>query len=189
MTFARDNQWRGVVVESFARESDAEAAVRALRDAGFSTDAISVVARDESRAQTVAEDAGANDTGSDVAKGAGIGALTGAGLGALGGVLVGATALAIPGIGIVLAGPLAAVLGGVGAGGLTGGLAGALAGLGVSDDEARTYQERLEAGDIIVAVAAGDREWEAREILRGGHYRRADATDLPDTDRIVYRPS
>ena len=189
MTLARDNQWRGVVVESFARASDAEAAIRALRDAGFSTDAISVVARDENRAQRVADDAGATDTGADVGKGAGIGALTGAGLGALAGVLAGATALAIPGVGIVLAGPLAAVLGGVGAGGLTGGLAGALAALGVSDDEARAYQERLEAGEIIVAVAAGDREWQAREILREAAYHRTDVTDRPETDRTGYRPS
>ena len=170
-----------VVVESFASVAEAERAVRELRDAGFSPDAISVVARDQERAQAVSD-----DTGADTAKGAGIGALTGAGLGALGGLLLGATALAIPGIGIVVAGPLAALLGGAGIGGVTGGLAGALAGLGVSDDEAEHYQKRLEAGDIVVAVAAGEREWDARQILKGDGYReevgyrRAEVTEVRD---------
>ncbi len=94
-------------------------------------------------------------------------------LGALGGLLLGATALTISGIGLVIAGPLAAVLGGAGIGAVTGGLAGALAGLGVSEDDARQYEERVEAGDILVVVAAGEREAEARWILEGGAYEPA----------------
>lgn len=174
MTFDRYRQEGGIVVESYAGESDAERAVRALRDAGFGADDVSIVARDEGRAEAVAQ-----DTGTDTAEGAGIGAATGGVLGALGGLLVGATALTIPGVGIVLAGPLAAVLGGAGIGAVTGGLAGALAGLGVSEDDAERYQQRVEAGDILVVVAAGDREAEARRILKGGGYaptRREDRT-------------
>lgn len=161
MAYDRGTVTGGLVLASFARQADAETAVRGLMDAGFGADEISVVAREESRAREVAD-----DTGADVAKGAGIGAATGGVLGALAGLLVGATALAIPGIGVVVAGPLAAVLGGAAAGGVTGGLAGALAGAGVSKDEAERYQERIEAGDIVVAVAAGGREAEARRVLR-----------------------
>ena len=182
MVLDRDTRPDGLVVQSFASESDAEAALLALRDAGFSPDAVSVMARDEGRAREVAD-----DTGADTATGAGIGAATGAGLGALGGLLVGATALAIPGIGIVVAGPLAAVLGGAGVGGVTGGLAGALAALGVSDDDAKRYEERLEAGDIVIAVAAGDRERQAWQILHGGTYGRAGMTPVADADTAVDR--
>ncbi len=160
MTFDRYRRAGGVVVGNFRNESDAEAAVRALQNAGFGADEVSIVAQDRGRARDVAE-----GTGADVGEGAGIGAATGGALGALGGLLVGATALTIPGIGLVIAGPLAAILGGAGVGAITGGLAGALAGLGVSDEEARQYQERFEAGDILVVVAAGDREAEARRIL------------------------
>ena len=153
----------GLVLASYSNVRDAEAAVRALIDASFGADDISIIARDEGRAQQVAD-----DTGADVGKGAGIGALTGGVLGALAGLLVGATALTIPGIGIVIAGPLAAILGGAGIGAVGGGLIGALTAAGVSEDEARYYHDRLEAGDVVVAVAAGDREVRARDILRAG---------------------
>ena len=182
MAFDRDTRPDGVVVQSFAHEADAEAALRALREAGFSPDAVSVMARDAGRAREVAD-----DTGADTATGAGIGAATGAGLGALGGLLVGATAVGIPGLGILVAGPLAAVLGGAGIGGVTGGLAGALAALGVSDDDAKRYEERVEAGEILIAVAAGDREREAREILHGGSSGRAGMTAVADADTSVDR--
>ena len=165
MTFDRYKEQGGIVVQSYGSESGAERAVRSLQDAGFGSDEISIIAKDEGRAQGIAQ-----DTGTDTAEGAGIGAATGGVLGALGGLIVGATALTIPGIGLVIAGPLAAVLGGAGIGAVTGGLAGALAGLGVSKDDAQQYQERVEAGDILIVVAAGRREAEARRILEGGSY-------------------
>ena len=163
MTFTNARRQGGLVIQAFARQADAEAAVRALLDAGFRQDDISIVAQERGRAQDVAD-----DTGADVATGAGIGAATGGVLGALGGLLLGATALTIPGIGIVVGGPLAVALAAGGTGAVTGGLAGALAGWGVSEEEARHYQERLEAGDILVVVAAGEREVEARRILGAG---------------------
>lgn len=156
----RENRPKGLVIKTFAREDDAERAVRALLDAGLTQDQISIVAKERGRAQQVAE-----ETGTETAKGAGIGAATGGLLGGLAGLLVGAASLAIPGIGVVVAGPLAVALSGAAAGGLTGGLAGALTGWGLSKDEADQYQQRLEAGDILVVVAAGDREPEARRIL------------------------
>lgn len=160
MTASQRTDYSGVVVENFADQRRAERAVQALVDAGFTANEISVVAQDRERAEAVAD-----DTGQDVAEGAGIGAATGGVLGGITGLLLGATALAIPGIGVVVAGPLAAILGGAGIGAVGGGIAGALAGLGVSDDDAERYRERYEAGDILVVVAAGARESEARMIL------------------------
>jgi hypothetical protein len=160
---AESTRYEGVVVQGYGNESDAEMAVRELYDAGFTADEISVVARDDESAATVA-----GATGDDVAAGTGIGAVTGGVLGGIVGLLVGAAALAIPGIGIVVAGPLAATLGGAGLGAITGGVAGALASIGVSGEEARHYHERYEAGEILVVVAASDREHEARRILGSG---------------------
>ncbi|MGE3913474.1 MAG: general stress protein [Chloroflexota bacterium] len=156
----------GLVLASYGTTGEAEAAVRSLTAAGFSSDDVSVIARDEERAEQVSERTGS--TGTDIGKGTGIGALAGGALGALGGLLAGATALAIPGVGIVLAGPLAAILGAAGAGAVSGGLIGALVAAGVSEGEAEHYKQRLEAGDVVVAVAAGNREAEARDILRSG---------------------
>ena len=173
----------GLVLASFTNIRDAENAVRALRDAGFGGDDISIIARDEGRAQQVAETGG----GADVGMGTGIGAATGGILGALGGLLVGATALTIPGIGIVLAGPLAAVLGGAGLGAVGGGLVGALSTAGASRDEAEHYHNRLEAGDIVVAVAAGGREDLARDILRGGLSFGRDVAARGDHDTTTYQ--
>ena len=48
-----------------------------------------------------------------------------------------------------------------------GGLVGGLVGMGIPEDEAKVYNERLEAGDIVVSVVAGSREAEARQILQG----------------------
>ena len=154
---------RDVVVQNFHTEVDAENAIRALLDAGFTPDQISVVAHDKDRSQVVVD-----ETEEEVATGAGIGAVTGGVLGGIIGLLVEAAALAIPGIGIVIAGPLAAALGGAGVGAITGGIAGALAALGVTEDEAQRNQEHFEAGDILVIVDAGDRAREAREILETG---------------------
>lgn len=178
MDAMRGHRDGGLVLASYSDARDAEAAVRALVDAGFGTDDVSIIARDEDRAQRVAD-----HTGADVGKGAGIGALTGGVLGALGGLLVGATALTIPGVGIILAGPLAAVLGGAGLGAVGGGLVGALTAAGVSEGEARHYEGRLKAGDIVVAVAAGDREAMARDILRGGMAGYASPGSAGDTYR------
>lgn len=163
MTAAQPTRHEGVVVQNFYTEADAENAVRALRDAGFTTDNISVVAQDKDRATAVAD-----DTAEDVAAETGIGAVTGGVLGGIVGLLVGAAAIAVPGIGIVIAGPLAAALGGAGLGAITGGIAGALASIGVSEGDAQHYQERYKAGDILIVVAAGGRETEARQILESG---------------------
>lgn len=180
MVMNRRSDYEGVVVHSYRSEDEAERAVRMLTDAGFTADNISIVAKDRGRAERVAD-----DTGEDVATGAGIGAATGGVLGGLAGLLVGATALTIPGIGIVIAGPLAAILGGAGLGAVGGGLAGALAGLGVSEEDAEQYQQRFEAGEILVVVAAGAREQEARDILEG----RGSTMTGTTTTETVYRPA
>ncbi len=73
------------------------------------------------------------------------------------GWLVGIGALAIPGIGPLLAaGPIMAALAGFGAGSVIGGLAGALVGLGIPEYEAKRYEGRIRSGAALLSVHCGD---------------------------------
>lgn len=168
-------QSRDTVVSVFDDRDDAQDAIEALRDAGFRADTISVLARDRDMAGTLAE-----DTGAQTAAGAATGALAGGLLGGVAGWLIGIGALAIPGVGpIVAAGPLAAALGGAAIGAAGGGIIGALTGLGVPEDEARYYEEEFRQGGIVVTVQAAGRYDEAHDILH--EYGGRDATHTSAT--------
>ena len=88
------------------------------------------------------------------------------------------TSVAIPGLGLLVAGPLAAGLAGAGAGGLTGGLVGALIGSGIPEERARAYDEGVRSGGIVMGVNARsdedaeyfERDW--RDTHRGEHVYR-----------------
>jgi uncharacterized protein (TIGR02271 family) len=83
------------------------------------------------------------------------------------GLLAGVGALAIPGIGPIIAGgALASTLAGAGIGAAAGGLVGALVGMGVPEEEARYYDRAVREGGILVTVRAPIRAVEARRILR-----------------------
>src|SRR5213082_765097 len=96
--------------------------------------------------------------------GATSGAVIGGGLGWLAGI----GALAIPGLGpLIAAGPIVAALAGAGAGSVVGGLTGALVGMGIPEYEAKRYEGRIKAGGILLSVHADDSKWvsKAKEIL------------------------
>lgn len=154
------------VVALYDDFASANAAVRDLVDNGFSRDDISLMASDAEgtygnyitgREVTDVETSGATE-------GAGVGAGVGAVVGGLGGLLVGLGALAIPGVGpVIAAGPLAAALtglagAGVGAvaGGITGGLLGALVDMGIPEESAHYYAEGVRRGGTLVSLRASD---------------------------------
>lgn len=161
------------VVGLYDHFEDAQQAVRALNDAGFDRGNINLVARDargDYGRQLAAGDTPANiytDEGNKSGTGAGVGAV----LGGLGGLLVGLGALAIPGIGPVLAaGPLISALVGTGAGALAGGLIGGLIGMGIPEEHAHLYAEGIRRGATLVSVTTNDdRADEARQILNHFH--------------------
>lgn len=127
---------------------DAAQVVRDLEAAGIPHDDISVVGSEHGHA----ESDGRND-----GTGAGIGATLGTVLGGGAGLLAGLGALAIPGIGpIVAAGWLVAALTGAGVGAATGGLLGSLTGAGVSEADAQIYAEGVRRGGTLVGVRAAD---------------------------------
>ncbi|HMA36072.1 MAG TPA: general stress protein, partial [Chloroflexia bacterium] len=132
------------VVGLFDNSASAQAAIEQLRTAGIPSDQISLAMRDRTTAAAVAEEQG-------VGTGVATGAVGGGILGGLAGLLVGIGALAIPGIGpLIAAGPLAATLLGAGIGAATGGLIGALVGAGVPEEDAVLYQQGVERGGVLV---------------------------------------
>jgi uncharacterized membrane protein len=163
---------RKTVLGIFSSTRDAEHAINQLEDNGYVAKDISIVARDREDLHYIAD-----NTGADVADGALSGAATGGLLGGLAGLLIGIGAITIPGIGaLLIGGPLATALGLTGAaattisgaatGALAGGILGALVNLGIPEDEARVYEDRIKEGGILVAIPAQQgREADVREIL------------------------
>lgn len=145
----------------FSSRPAAEVAVDQLVEAGFSREDISVLMSDATRGREFAM-----TTDSKAPEGAATGAAIGGVLGAIAAGLVSVGIIALPGIGLVAAGPIIAALAGAGAGGAAGGLLGALAGAGIPEHEAKFFSEEIEKGGILVGVFAhDDRSARAREIF------------------------
>jgi len=151
------------VVGLFDTSAEAQSAVQELINSGFQRNDISLVANDAHGQYANYREVGA--TGSSTAEGAGAGAIGGGVLGGVLGLLVGVGALAIPGIGPVLAaGPLAAALGaagastlvGAGIGAAAGGIIGALVGAGIPEEDAGFYAEGVRRGGTLVLVKSSD---------------------------------
>ena len=102
-------------------------------------------------------------------EGASTGAATGGVTGGVLGLLAGIGALAIPGVGpFIAAGPIMAALGGAALGATTGGIVGALIGMGIPEIEAKRYEDKLRAGNYLIAVAVrdGSEEDRAEDIFK-----------------------
>ena len=151
------------VVGLFDTTAEAQSALQELINIGFQRSDISLVANDAKGEYANYREVGG--TGGSAAEGAGAGAVGGGVLGGVFGLLVGVGALAIPGIGPVLAaGPLAAALGaagastlvGAGIGAAAGGIIGALVGAGIPEEDAGFYAEGVRRGGTLVLVKSSD---------------------------------
>ena len=168
-------------VGHFRDRASADAAYDELVQRGFSRDDISIVGRGAEGKTGLAGD------GEHMTAGGG------AAVGGVAGLLIGVAAMLIPGIGpIVAIGPLAAALTGAVTGGVTGavvgGIAGALIHAGVSEDEARYYDERFKGGGVLLTVRTDDGRYDdARGILQrhGADVRGAGAQGTMDTGRTT----
>ena len=147
---ARDYSGRKTIAGLFTERADAEKAINDLKSAGFRPEDVGIAMRDRNAQNELIE-----DHGTKAAEGAGAGALGGGLLGGLVGFLVGIGALAIPGIGPVVAGgALATAFGlgggtavaGAGIGAAAGGIVGALVGMGIPEEEAQALRGRLPRG-------------------------------------------
>lgn len=119
---------------------------------GYSKDEVNLMMSDQTRDSWFAGD---DDSalGSKAMEGAGTGSAIGGTLGAIiGGIAAIGTNVLLPGLGLVVAGPLLAALAGAGAGGLTGGLVGALIGSGIPEEHARHYEEGIKNGGAVMGI-------------------------------------
>src|SRR6202790_599740 len=147
----------------YPTQSSADRAIDTLTKAGFPISDISVL---------VSETLGNKDMGTQKAtkapEGTAAGAGSGAVLGGALGLLAGIGALAIPGVGpLIAAGPIMATLAGIGVGGAVGGFTGGLIGLGIPEYEAKRYEGHLQKGGILLSVHCdtSDEIDRAKEIL------------------------
>ena len=169
---------RSILTGMFRDRESTEGAYKSLRDRGYSDDDINVLMSDETRNKYYS-DGDSELEGNKALEGTGAGAAIGGTLGALiGGIAAIGTNVVLPGLGLVVWGPIAAGLAGAGAGGLTGGLVGALIGWGIPEDRAREYESGIKEGGTVLGVYPRsdedadyfDNEW--RTNYRGEHVYR-----------------
>lgn len=135
-------------------EAQATRIVSRLRLAGFLSNDISVLFPDTSGTRDFA-----HEQHTKAPEGATAGAGAGGILGGTLGWLAGIGALAIPGLGpFIAAGPIVAALSGAAVGAAVGGFTGALVGMGIPEYEAKRYEGKLKAGNILISVHSDDRE-------------------------------
>jgi hypothetical protein len=150
---SRERSESGWLTGMFNDRDSSEGAYKSLRDRGYSDDEISVLMTDETRGKWFGDGDTDSELGTKAAEGATTGGAIGGGLGAiLGGIAAIGTNLVLPGLGLVVWGPIAAGLAGLGAGGLTGGLIGALVGAGIPEDRAKEYEQGLKGGGAVLGV-------------------------------------
>jgi len=149
---------RSRMVTGLFRDRDsAESAYGSLTTRGYSQDDVNLMMSDKTRDTYFKGDKkdGATDLGDKAWEDAGKGAAIGSGVGAtIAAIAAIGTTLALPGLGLLIAGPLAAGIAGAGAGGLTGGLIGALVGHGIPEDRAKEYDKGIRDGGILMGVNA-----------------------------------
>lgn len=153
---------KNFVTGFFKTRAAAEAAVDAIIKRGYTRDDISVLMSDATKNKEFAV-----QTKSHAADGLGIGGAIGGTVGAvLAAIVAVGTSIAIPGLGLIVAGPIAAALAGAGAGGATGGLIGLLVGTGIPEHRAKVYETGVRGGGILLGVEAKtDEELEKLETL------------------------
>ena len=145
-----------MVTAVFRNRVDAQNACEALADHGYASSEINVLMSDATRsAYYPPERRGASAAAGNLGmEGAGVGGAIGTAVGAtLAAVAatVGA-GIAIPGLGLFIAGPVVAALAGGGAGAVAGGLIGGLIGLGIPEPDATAYLDALRNGGVVVGV-------------------------------------
>ncbi len=140
---------------SFRDRTSAERAYNRLRERGYTDEEINIIMSDDTRSKYFDKDKKEEESefGSKALEGAGTGSAIGGAVGATAGIIAAlGTSLVIPGLGLVIAGPIAAGLAGAGAGGITGGIVGALVGAGIPRERAVKYEKGIKEGDIVMGV-------------------------------------
>lgn len=144
----------------FRDRESTENAYNALQERGYSKDEINLLMSNKTRKSHYDDDeSNSTELGTKAAEHAGKGSAIGGTIGAIVGVVAAiGTSVAIPGLGILIAGPIAAGLAGAGAGGMAGGLIGALVGAGIPEDRAKLYESGIKEGNTVLSVTPRNEE-------------------------------
>lgn len=182
--FERETGYYKRAVGVFKKREDLEDVLEALKKSAFDINRVSLIARH------IEEVEGAKEItekhGNEAKEGAAAGAVTGTVLGGIGGFLVGVGLLAIPGIGPILAAgveipALASTLAGAGIGAAAGGIIGALVGMGIPEERAKVYNERVKAGDYLLMVSGTEDDLpRVQTIMREHNVDEFGIFDAPD---------
>src|ERR1700732_4939393 len=165
----------------YSTRSAAENAADAIVKAGFATSDISLLLPENLGSRPIA-----TEKATKAPEGATTGGGTGAVLGGALGLLAGIGALAIPGVGpLIAAGPIMAALAGMGVGGAIGGITGALIGMGIPEYEAKRYEGRIQKGGILLSVHCdtSDQVKRGKEILKNTGADDISSTSEASVDR------
>ncbi len=153
------NDEKGMVTGLFQNRESSERAYKDLEERGYTNEEINVVMSKETRDKYFSDDIDESKVGNKAAEGTGVGSAVGGTVGAVTGVLAAVgTSIVVPGLGLVIAGPVAAGLAGAGAGGLTGGIIGALVGWGIPEERAKMYESGIKDGKIVLGVEPKNKE-------------------------------
>ena len=146
-----------LVTGLFEDRESAERAYQSLAERGYQDADVNVVMSDETRQRHFSPIGVQTEFGTKAAEGAGIGGAIGGALGAIAAAVAAAgSSLLIPGVGLIVAGPLAAALAGAGAGAAGGGLIGALVGWGIPEERVTEYEAGIKKGGILLGVRVRD---------------------------------
>lgn len=149
-----------ILTGMFRDRESTENAYNSLQERRYSKDDINLVMSNETRKIHYNEDAAEQtEIGTKAAEHAGKGSAIGGTIGAIAGVIAAiGTSVVIPGLGILIAGPIAAGLAGAGAGGLAGGVIGALVGSGIPEARAKLYESGIKEGNVVISVTPRNNE-------------------------------
>jgi hypothetical protein len=161
MATATTTRKKYLVTAVFRDRADMERAFNRLEDRGYSRDEISVLMSNRIRNKYyhTPEDDDENEAGSLATEGMGVGGAIGTAVGATIAALAAiGTSLMLPGVGVVIAGPIAAALAGGGAGAVVGGGLGAAIGAAIPEDNSEAYREALRKGGVILGVHTANKK-------------------------------
>jgi hypothetical protein len=159
-----------MVVGVFRRPADAQHCYDTLLERGFGDDQFNLMMSEQTRTlyghplEQPSPESHQHHAESRAMEGMGVGGAIGTALGSsIAAIAAIGTSLLVPGLNVIVAGPLAAALAGGGAGAVTGGLLGGLIGLGIKEDKAETYHKAIHEGCTVLGVAL--RTSDRREIV------------------------
>lgn len=139
----------GMITGLFEDKESAESVYNSLRSRGYSDEEINVIMSDATRDKYFRT----HPLGTKAAEGSAMGGVIGGTLGAvIGGLVAVGSNFFLPGVGLIVWGPIAGALAGAGAGGAVGGLVGALVGWGIPEERAKIYAEGIKGGGTVIGV-------------------------------------